>query len=115
MALVLGTVLVGVIGWGRVGLGRTVAKLGRAVLLGNRVLLVAGIGRVVGFGRLACGIRLAGITATRTVPVLVLGRVEDGGTRVGVVGRTGGRTVFAGIGRGLLAAFGIGRTGGRVG
>ena len=114
MALVLGTVLVSAVGWGRVGLGRTVAKLGRAVL-GNRVLLVAGIGRVVGFRRLACGMRLAGMTATRTVPVLVLGRVEDGGTRVGVVGRTGGRTVFAGIGRGLLAAFGIGRTGGRVG
>ena len=109
------------VAWGRVGLGRTVVKLGRAVL-GKRVPLVLGAGRTAGLGRLAFGIRLAGITATRTVPVLVLGRGVVGGTRVSVagrggvmLGRTGGRAVLAGLGRGLLAELGSGRAGVRAG
>jgi hypothetical protein len=62
-------------------------------VLGKRVSLVVGAGRIA--GRVELGIRLAGITATRTVPVLVLGRGVVGGTRVRGVGRGGvmlGRT-----------------------
>ena len=120
MTLVLGAVFVG-IDWGRVELGRTVVKLGRAVL-GTREPLLDITGRTGGLGRVAFGMRLAGITATRTVPVLVLGRGVVGGTRVNVagcggamLGRTGGRVVLAGLGRGLLAALGSGLAGVRAG